>query len=96
MDIRGLPPNMVWSVNEDGSHTHAGIIDSTGNLIIPRDTNTGITATRYHAQTSAPDAFIPNFRTTYDTITVTEHGTAMPQGCHLIFLLAKGDTLLLR
>ena len=74
--VLGLPAHTPWSINAAESIVDVGMTDSQGSVIVPRAAKEGVTATRHANYTSAPDVFIPDRSTTYDTITVTDHGTA--------------------
>ena len=73
-NIRGLPSDTPWSLNLGDTVIDAGMTDSSGNVMVPRVARDDVTVPRHVNYTSAPGTLIPDFRTVYDTMTVTDFG----------------------
>ena len=73
-NIRGLPADTPWSLNLGDTVIDAGMTDSSGNVMVPHVAKDGVTVPRHVNYTSAPGTLIQDFRTVYDTMTVTDSG----------------------
>lgn len=73
-NIRGLPPDTPWSINLGDTVVDVGMTDSHGNVLVPPVARDDVTVPRHVNYTSAPNTLIPDFRTVYDTLTVSDYG----------------------